>query len=95
MLEPTRDEPGCLTYELLQSVVDRELFFVYGIWQDETCVENHSHTKHALAFKNVAPDLLEGPVLLNKVADCRVRKTPCNVLFGSNTIWMHIRSDQI
>ena len=30
MLEPTRDEPGCLTYDLHQSVVDPELFFVYA-----------------------------------------------------------------
>jgi quinol monooxygenase YgiN len=66
MLEPTRDEPGCLTYNLHQSVIDPELFFVYAVWQDETCVEKHSHMKHAQAFKNVAPDLLEGPVLLNK-----------------------------
>jgi quinol monooxygenase YgiN len=64
MLEPTRDEPGCLTYDLHQSVVDPELFFVYAVWQDETCVEKHSRMKHAQAFKNVAPDLLEGPVLL-------------------------------
>ena len=66
MLEPTRDEPGCLTYDLHQSVVDPELFFVYAVWQDETCAEKHSHMKHAQAFKNVAPELLEGPVLLNK-----------------------------
>lgn len=45
---------------------DPELFFVYEVWQDETCVEKHSHMKHALAFKNVAPELLEGPVLLNR-----------------------------
>jgi quinol monooxygenase YgiN len=66
MLEPTRDEPGCLTYNLHQSVVDPELFFVYAVWQDETCAEKHSHMKHALAFKTVARELLEGLVLLNK-----------------------------
>jgi quinol monooxygenase YgiN len=66
MLEPTRDEPGCLTYDLHQSVVDPELFFVYAVWQDEACADKHSRMKHAQAFKNVAPDLLEGPVLLNK-----------------------------
>ena len=66
MLEPTRDEPGCLTYDLHQSVVDPELFFVYAVWQDETCVEKHWTMKHSQAFKNVAPELLEGPVLLNK-----------------------------
>ena len=66
MLEPTRDEPGCLTYDLHQSVVDPELFFVYAVWQDETCVEKHWTMKHSLAFKNVAPELLEGPVLVNK-----------------------------
>jgi quinol monooxygenase YgiN len=55
-----------LTYDLHQSVVDPELFFVYAVWQDEACADKHSRMKHVLAFKNVAPDLLEGPVLLNK-----------------------------
>jgi quinol monooxygenase YgiN len=38
----------------------------YAVWQDETCVEKHWTMKHSLAFKNVASDLLEGPVLVNK-----------------------------
>jgi quinol monooxygenase YgiN len=66
LLEPTRAESGCLTLDLHRSVVDSELFFIYQVWQDELSFENHTHTEHARAFKNAAPELLEGPVFLKK-----------------------------
>lgn len=66
MLGPTRSEAGCLTWDLHQSVVDPELFFVYQVWQDETSLEKHARLDHVTAFKNAAPEILEGPVLLNK-----------------------------
>jgi quinol monooxygenase YgiN len=66
MLEPTRAETGCLTYDVHQWAVDPELFFVYEIWQDETCLEKHAHLEPTQAFKHAAPEILERPVLLNK-----------------------------
>jgi len=66
LAEQTRAEPGCLTYDIHQSSADSELFFVYQIWQDETTFEAHCRKDYTLAFKNAAPEFLEGPIKLHK-----------------------------
>lgn len=46
VVEPTRQEPGCLHYELLQSPVNAAEFILYGIWQTETAFEKHMDSAH-------------------------------------------------
>jgi quinol monooxygenase YgiN len=66
MAAQTREEPGCLTYDIHQSSADSELFFVYQIWQDETMFQAHCWQDYTLAFRNAAPEFLEGPIQLHK-----------------------------
>jgi len=66
MRAPTHAEKGCIAYEIHQSKIDGGLFFVYQVWEDEGALEAHSKSAHAQKFKDAAPRLLEGPVLLNR-----------------------------
>ncbi len=46
LVEPTRKEPGCLSYELLQNNEDPADFTLIEEWQSNTALESHFGTKH-------------------------------------------------
>jgi len=46
LVEPTRKEPGCLSYELLQNNEDLADFTLIEEWQSNTALESHFGTKH-------------------------------------------------
>lgn len=65
LIEPTREEPGCIGYELLENLEDpRELTFVEE-WQGESALEAHFSTDH------VASALQEFPAVLAQELDLR------------------------
>ena len=65
LIEPTREEPGCIGYELLENLEDpRELTFVEE-WQGESALEAHFSTDH------IANALQEFPGLLAQELDLR------------------------
>lgn len=65
LIEPTREEPGCIGYELLENLEDpRELTFVEE-WQGESSLEAHFSTDH------IASALQEFPGLLAQELDLR------------------------
>lgn len=46
LVEPTRKEPGCLSYELMQNNEDPTDFTLIEEWQSNTALESHFATKH-------------------------------------------------
>lgn len=46
LVEPTRKEPGCLSYELLQNKEDPTDFTFIEEWQNNAALESHFATKH-------------------------------------------------
>lgn len=65
LISPTREEPGCIGYELLENLEDpRELTFVEE-WQGESALEAHFSTDH------IASALQEFPGLLAQELDLR------------------------
>jgi len=46
LLEPTRAEPGCVAYELLQGRVDSNEFTFVEEWADEAALESHFASDH-------------------------------------------------
>ena len=44
MVEPTRAEPGCLGYDLYQSVEDPSVMFLYENWTDQAALDQHMNT---------------------------------------------------
>lgn len=54
MLEPTRNEPGCLVYELLQCQDDPTDFTFVEEWTDEAALAAHAASPH---IAGVQPEL--------------------------------------
>lgn len=61
LVAPTRQEIGCLNYDLHQSADDPTQFLFYENWTSGKELEIHSRSPHILAFRELAKGLLEGP----------------------------------
>jgi quinol monooxygenase YgiN len=46
LVEPTRKEPGCISYTLLQNNEDPTDFVLVEEWQSSTALQSHFATKH-------------------------------------------------
>jgi quinol monooxygenase YgiN len=51
---PTRAEPGCLSFEVLNSNRDPDLFFIHSRWQDEAAFDRHAELAHTQRFVTAA-----------------------------------------
>ena len=60
LIEPTRQEPGCIRYEMLQNNSDPTDFTFVEEWESDAALDAHLETDH---FREVAaklPDLIVG-----------------------------------
>jgi quinol monooxygenase YgiN len=51
MITPSRNEHGCLLYDIFQYESDPKKFIVIESWADEEALEGHKHSKHYLHYK--------------------------------------------
>lgn len=58
----TRQYPGCLKYELLQSREDENQFMFYEIWENEEAFEKHFHTDFTKDFEKTLDGVVDGAV---------------------------------
>jgi quinol monooxygenase YgiN len=58
LVEPTRKEPGCLSYELLQNNEDPTDFTFVEEWQSNIALESHFATKHFKEALTKLPNLI-------------------------------------
>lgn len=61
LIEPTRAEDGCLTYELQRGEDSESLFLFYEVWQSRAHWEAHLDTPHFKAFADKVEELLAWP----------------------------------
>jgi quinol monooxygenase YgiN len=59
---PTRDEIGCLNYDLHDSPEERGLFFFHETWETAEHHRAHLATSHIRHLLTVTPDLLAEPI---------------------------------
>ncbi|MFQ5657244.1 MAG: putative quinol monooxygenase [Candidatus Methylomirabilales bacterium] len=58
LIAPTRQEPGCITYEMLQNKQDPTEFTFVEEWTDEAALVSHFGTSHIQDALKKLPDLL-------------------------------------
>lgn len=68
MVDPTRQEEGCLTYRLHQDNEDPALFLFYEIWENIERLIAHTQTRHYCEYAAA----VEG-----KIAERVVQKMTC------------------
>ena len=52
MIIPSRQEEGCLIYDIFQMEHDPKTFIVVESWSSEEALEGHKHSKHYLHYKS-------------------------------------------
>lgn len=51
MVIPSRNEEGCLLYNIYQFIEDPTTFVVIETWENEAALEGHKHSAHYLHYK--------------------------------------------
>ena len=87
LVAQTRNEKGCVNYDLHQSQEDTREFAIYENWDNATVLDAHAKSAHLQAFTRVAGHLLERPAEIKKwsmVSELREanRKTFSQGFFG-------------
>ena len=58
LVAPTREEAGCISYEMLENREDPTQFTFVEEWEDESALEAHFATDHILHALGEFPNLL-------------------------------------
>lgn len=64
LIPPTREEAGCVQYDLHRSLEDPRVFLFFENWETKPQLDTHMNTEHLQAFKAAAEDLVEDFELL-------------------------------
>lgn len=62
VLDPTREEPGCLGIQAFRSRRERGLFYVHSRWRDEAAFDLHADLPHTIRFLERVEPLIDHPL---------------------------------
>ncbi len=58
MIAPSKAEAGCIQYSFFQDLTDKNKFFFYEEWKDQTAIGLHNNSKHFLDFQSKFKSML-------------------------------------
>lgn len=64
LLSPTREEEGCINYDLHQDLEKPTHFFLYENWTDKRFLDKHLESSHLQAFFEQQDALFAAPIKL-------------------------------
>ncbi|MGQ0429357.1 MAG: putative quinol monooxygenase [Gammaproteobacteria bacterium] len=56
---PTRQEPGCLDYQVFRSVRDQDEYCLHTRWRDQAAFEHHAGLPHTVRFVATVERLID------------------------------------
>ena len=59
LVEPTRQESGCIRYELLQNSQDSDELVLLEEWEDQAALDNHTAASHTQAAEAEVEEFLQ------------------------------------
>ena len=62
LLGPTRAEPGCIAYDLLQDCDDAGSYLFYEVWESRADLDAHLQQPHLKDFLGKSEELLAEPL---------------------------------
>ena len=65
LIQPTRSETGCITYELYQDHENNSHFMFYESWENKSGLEQHLQKPYIKSFMDKADELLAEPVTIS------------------------------
>jgi quinol monooxygenase YgiN len=66
LVAPSRRDPGCVTYDLHQSIKDKHVWLVYENWHSLADLDAHMQSPHLQKFLRTVPELIEGEIDLQQ-----------------------------
>lgn len=66
LVKATREEDGCIYYDLIQDMSDDCVFYFVEKYQDEAAVEAHKNSEHFQTFVPMMNAFREGPSEVTK-----------------------------
>src|SRR4051812_41423701 len=57
----SRQDPGCISYELHRSTDDPDVFLFFERWESREDVDRHLEAPHSILFDERTEGLLDGP----------------------------------
>jgi quinol monooxygenase YgiN len=70
VIQPTRQEPGCVYARFFRSLKDPGLFFIHSNWRTEADFEAHVAQPHTVEFINSWADILDQPADVVRATEC-------------------------
>jgi quinol monooxygenase YgiN len=65
LIESTRLEPGCISYQLYASTEDKDVLLMLEQWENPEVLESHMQTEHFKAFGVAIKDILAEELDIN------------------------------
>lgn len=69
LIEPTRQEQGCIEYRLHQDNENPRKFFFYENWENKASLDAHLSSPHLKAFFEAEKDLFAEPIDLTLASE--------------------------
>lgn len=63
--EPTKQEPGCISYEAFRSVRVAGEFYIHSRWRDRESFDIHATLPHTVRFISIAEKLIDHPLAIS------------------------------
>jgi len=57
----TRDEPGCLRFDVIQDEADPNRIYLYEVYRDEAAFEEHLKAPHFVKWRDTVKDWYAAP----------------------------------
>ena len=86
LVEPTRQEAGCVSYDLHHSFDDANSWFVYENWRSSEDLDAHMKTAHIQSFLKSVPSLVEGDIDLRRFTMTSAPSLKSGSFSGKNII---------
>ncbi|MCU1289420.1 MAG: Antibiotic biosynthesis monooxygenase [Acidobacteria bacterium] len=64
IVEPSRDEAGCLNYDFHQTIDDPSVFVWHETWANQSAIEEHGNSEHFKQFGKAIENIVEEPLQL-------------------------------
>jgi quinol monooxygenase YgiN len=59
VVEPSREEAGCISIHAFRSTLDSRLFYIHSRWVDEAAFEIHAALPHTVRFIEEVQSLID------------------------------------
>lgn len=66
LVEPSRAEEGCISYDMHQSQEDPAVWLAYENWRSEEDLASHFEQPYLRAFADTKDEILDGPLDIRK-----------------------------